>query len=127
MPILHVIRLEQNHFFIGNPNKAMIQFKCDPVSESTKWFATYMPVRLEQIIQKEDLYRVTLEYKAIYGDDKVHCELQDNQENQEKINKKRTYTEHNMQQMRNMKGLGSLETVIAMRNMVSKKEVKINV
>ena len=127
MSILHVIRLEQNHFFIGNPNKAMIQFKNDPVSESTKWFATYMPVRLEQIIQKEDLYRVTLEYKAIYGDDKVHCELQDNQENQEKINKKRTYTEHNMQQMRNMKGLGSLETVFAMRNMVSKKEVKITV
>ena len=122
MPILHVIRLEQNHFFIGNPNKAMIQFKNDPVSESTKWFATYMPVRLEQIIQKEDLYRVTLEYKAIYGDDKVHCEFQ---ENQEKINKKRTY--HQLQQMQNMKGLGSYETVVAMRNMVSKKEVKMEV
>jgi hypothetical protein len=125
MPILHVIRLEQNHFFIGNPNKAMIQFKNDPVSESTKWFATYMPVRLEQIIQKEDLYRVTLEYKAIYGDDKVHCELQDNQENQEKNNKKRTHCQ--LQQMQNMKGLGSFETVVAMRNMVSKKVVKMEV
>ena len=83
MSILHVIRLEQNHFFIGNPNNAMIQFKNDPVSESTKWFRTYMPVYIEQIIQKEDLYRVTLEYKAIYGDDKVHCDNQDNQDNQD--------------------------------------------
>ena len=122
MPILHVIRLEQNHFFIGNPNKAMIQFKNDPVSESTKWFATYMPVHIEQIIKEEDLYRVTLEYKAIYGDDKVICEIQ---ENQEKNNKKRTY--YQLQQMQNMKGLGSFETVVAMRNMVSKKEVKMEV
>jgi hypothetical protein len=124
MSILHVIRLEQDHFFIGNPNNAMIQFQTDPVSESTKWFTTYMPIRIEEIIQKEDLYRVILEYKAIYGNDKVHCELQDNQE---KINKKRTNTEYNMQHMQDMKGLGSLETVIAMRNMISKKEVKIDV
>jgi hypothetical protein len=127
MSILHVIRLEQDHFFIGNPNKAMIQFQTDPTSESTKWFATYKPVRIEEIIQKEDLYHVTLEYKAMYGDDKVHCELQDNRDNQEKINKKRTYTEHNMQHMQDMKGLGSLETVVAMRNMISKKEVKMDV
>jgi hypothetical protein len=120
----HVIRLEQNHIFIGNPNKAMIQFQSDPVSESTKWFTMYKPVHIEQIIQEEDLYRVTLEYKAIYGDDKVHCELQDNQEN---CNKKRTYYQHQLQQLCNMKGLGSLETVVAMRNMVSKKEVKIDV
>jgi len=121
----HVIRLEQNHIFIGNPNKAMIQFQSDPVSEATKWFIMYKPVHIEQIIQEEDLYRVTLEYKAIYGDDKVHCELQDNQENQDKHNKKRTY--HQLQQMQNMKGLGSFETVVAMRNMVSEKKVKINV
>jgi len=120
----HVIRLEQNHIFIGNPNKAMIQFQSDPVSEATKWFTTYKPVHIEQIIQKEDLYRVTLEYKAIYGDDKVHCELQETQENR---NKKRTYYQHQLQQLRNMKGLGSLETVVAMRNMVSEKKVKINV
>lgn len=118
----HVIRLEQNHIFIGNPNKAMIQFKNDPVTESTKWFTTYMPVHIEQIIKEEDLYRVTLEYKAIYGDDKVICELK---ENQDKNNKKRTY--HQLQQMQNMKGLGSFETVVAMRNMVSKKEVKMEV
>ena len=123
----HVIRLEQNHIFIGNPNKAIIQFQSDPVSEATKWFTTYKPVHVEQIIEEEDLYRVTLEYKAIYGDDKVHCELKENQENQDKLNKKRTYYQHQQQQLRNMKGLGSFETVVAMRNMVSKKEVKINV
>jgi len=120
----HVIRLEQNHIFIGNPNKAMIQFQSDPVSEATKWFTTYKPVHVEQIIKEEDLYRVTLEYKAIYGDDKVHCELQDNQD---KHNKKRTYHQLQQQQLHNMKGLGSFETVVAMRNMVSEKKVKINV
>jgi len=120
----HVIRLEQNHIFIGNPNKAMIQFQSDPVPEATKWFTTYKPVHVEQIIKEEDLYRVTLEYKAIYGDDKVHCELQ---ETQDTHNKKRTYYQLQQQQLRNMKGLGSFETVVAMRNMVSEKKVKINV
>jgi len=120
----HVIRLEQNHIFIGNPNKAMIQFQSDPVPEATKWFTMYKPVHVEQIIKEEDLYRVTLEYKAIYGDDKVHCELQ---ETQDKHNKKRTYYQLQQQQLRNMKGLGSFETVVAMRNMVSEKKVKINV
>lgn len=125
MSVYHVIRLEQNHFFIGNPNNAMIRFQTDPVSESTKWFATYMPVHLEQIIFKEDVYHVTLKYKAIYGDDKVHCDY-DNQENQDRLNKKRKYCEQQMQQMQRMKGLGAFETVVAMRNMLSKK-VKFNV
>jgi len=135
MPLIHIIQLEEGHIFIGNPDKIMIQFQHHP--KANEWFALYKPVRLEHILEIpswQGLYKITLEYQAIYGDDKVHTD--DKVYTDDKVHTYKEYSRINesyradwQYQLNEMKGLCASETVAAMRDMVRQMEhdVKMDV